>query len=55
MTRDIDSASKFIGAGACTVGIAGSGWFSNCCIVSCRFFSSEKVSTAVLFILTRIR
>lgn len=25
VSRDIDSAAKFIGAGACTVGIAGSG------------------------------
>lgn len=33
VTRDIDSAAKFIGAGAATVGVAGSGsyWFSNCC------------------------
>lgn len=27
MSRDIDSAAKFIGAGAATVGIAGSGIF----------------------------
>lgn len=28
VTRDIDSAAKFIGAGAATVGVAGSGEFS---------------------------
>lgn len=27
VTRDIDSAAKFIGAGAATVGVAGSGWY----------------------------
>lgn len=27
VTRDIDSAAKFIGAGAATVGVAGSGLF----------------------------
>lgn len=27
MRRDIDSAAKFIGAGAATVGVAGSGMF----------------------------
>lgn len=27
-TRDIDSAAKFIGAGAATVGVAGSGLFN---------------------------
>lgn len=26
VSRDIDSAAKFIGAGAATVGVAGSGW-----------------------------
>lgn len=32
VTRDIDSAAKFIGAGAATVGVAGSGsyWFPHC-------------------------
>lgn len=32
VTRDIDSAAKFIGAGAATVGVAGSGefFFSGC-------------------------
>lgn len=29
VTRDIDSAAKFIGAGAATVGCAGSGTFKN--------------------------
>lgn len=29
VTRDIDSAAKFIGAGAATVGVAGSGTFKN--------------------------
>lgn len=26
--QDIDQAAKYIGAGAATVGVAGSGWFS---------------------------
>jgi hypothetical protein len=47
-TRDIDSAAKFIGAGAATVGVAGSGEFSS-------FFASfpptEKKS--LLFFLLR--
>lgn len=36
VTRDIDSAAKFIGAGAATVGVAGSGK----CILSC--FCKQK-------------
>lgn len=29
VSRDIDSAAKFIGAGAATVGVAGSGMFNH--------------------------
>lgn len=36
VTRDIDSAAKFIGAGAATVGVAGSGQYRvDCCTFCC--------------------
>lgn len=36
VSRDIDSAAKFIGAGAATVGVAGSGMYlQKCIIISC--------------------
>lgn len=50
--RDIDSAAKFIGAGAATVGVAGSGvyLFYNKIILNCHNFYMSIISFIFLVI-----
>jgi len=51
VSRDIDSAAKFIGAGAATVGVAGSGECPSCCTAECCEEPVDNISFTCLQVL----